>query len=152
MTFQDWVQAMLPKFPLLAAANCRPTSPADESYNCIAWASEDTDRWWWPDRQHQSFWPSQVPREETLDTFVRAYGLQGYTEQTNATLESGKQKVAIYTSTQGAPTHAARQLSDGWWASKLGQNIDVEHELTAIEGPEYGAVAVVLARIVPQRT
>lgn len=146
MTFDQWLPRLQPGFPQLTAANSRLTSPEDEDYNCIAWAAENSDRWWWPDPQQQSYWPAAAPRVETVEAFVVAYGTLGYTERTGAALEVGKQKVAIFASPQGKPTHAARQRPDGWWASKLGQNIDIEHELTAVEGPTYGAVAVVLAR------
>jgi len=144
--FEDFVRAIQPQFPLLTAANSRPTSPYDEGYNCIAWAAEDTDYWWWPDAMGQHYWPPDVLREETVASFIHAYGLQGYTERCDATLEQSKQKVAIYTASNGKPTHAARQLSDGWWASKLGRQIDIEHEFAALDGPTYGTIAVILAR------
>ncbi len=54
-------------------------------------------------------------------------------------------RIALYAH-RGKPTHAARQLPDGWWASKLGKDIDIEHELHAVEGPVYGTVAVVLQK------
>jgi hypothetical protein len=146
MTFQDLVRALQPRFPRLTAENSRPTSPYDEGYNCIAWAAGDTDYWWWPDAMGQAYWPPDVPREETIEAFVQAYGLHGYTQSSDAVLERDKQKVAIYADRHGKPTHAARQLRDGWWASKLGPQIDIEHELTALDGPEYGTVAVILAR------
>lgn len=146
MTFQDLVRALQVPFPRLTEANSRPTSPYDEGYNCIAWAAEDTDRWWWPDAQGQFYWPPDIERSETIDAFVRAYGLMGYVHRTNASIESSTQKVAIYTDAQGTPTHAARQLPDGWWASKLGPQIDIEHDLTALDGPAYGTIAVILAR------
>jgi len=144
--FEDLVRAIQPQFPQLTAANSRPTSPYDEGYNCIAWAADDTDRWWEPDPLFQQYWPPSVPREYTLDAYVQAYGLQGYTERSNATVELSKQKVAIYAAINGKPTHAARQLPDGWWASKLGPQIDIEHEFAALDGPAYGTVAVILAR------
>lgn len=146
MKFQDLVRAMQVPFPNLTEANSRPTSPYDEGYNCIAWAAESTDYWWWPDAMGQQYWPPDVPREETIEAFVQAYGLQGYSQRSDATLEPGKQKVAIYADGNGKPTHAARQLPDGWWASKLGQQIDIEHEFAALDGPAYGTVAVILAR------
>lgn len=151
MTFQDLVRAMNVWFPKLTEANSRPTSPYDESYNCIAWAAEDTGYWWWPDAMGQAFWPFGVPREETIEAFVHAYGLHGYTQRSDETLEPGKQKVAIYADRAGKPTHAARQLADGWWASKLGQDIDIEHDFSALDGPAYGRVAVILARPARER-
>lgn len=146
MTFSDLVRAMQVRFPNLTVENSRPTSAYDEGYNCIAWAAEDTDYWWWPDVMGQHYWLADVPREETLDAFVRAYGMKGYTQRCDSTMEPGRQKVAIYVASSGKPTHAARQLLDGWWASKLGQQIDIEHEFAALDGPAYGSVAVVLAR------
>ena len=133
-------------FPALNEGNSRLTSPADEGYNCIAWAAGDTERWWWPDSLEQAYWPIGVPRIATLESFSMVFGLFGYKDFTDTSVEPGKQKVAIFASSLGTPTHAARQLASGWWASKLGPQIDIEHELSAIEGPSYGAVALVLAR------
>lgn len=147
MTFADWLNLARAKFPLLNAQNSRPTSPIDDGYNCIAWAAEDTERWWWPDPQEQKYWPATVPRAETVDAFVQAYGLLGYSHTTDASVEPGTQKVAIFADERGTPKHASRQLPDGWWTSKLGQQIDIEHELSAVEGPTYGKVTIVLARI-----
>jgi hypothetical protein len=146
MTYEQWLTLMRVPFPKLNAANSRPTSPVDEGYNCIAWAAEDSERWWWPDPQEQNYWPPSAPRVEAVPAFVEAYASLGYVHTTDGSLESGKQKIAIFVDAQGKPRHAARQLKDGWWTSKLGQEIDIEHELSAIEGPEYGTVAVVVAR------
>lgn len=146
MNFPDFVRAMRASFPNLTEANSRPTSPFDEGYNCIAWAAEDTEYWWWPDPLGQDYWPPNIPREETIEAFVRAYGLRGYEQRSDASLEPGEQKVAIYAASNGKPTHAARQLRDGWWASKLGQQIDIEHEFAALDGPAYGTVKIILAR------
>ena len=43
--------------PGLAGTNYRVTSPADDGYNCIAWAATETDRWWWPDPFGAGYWP-----------------------------------------------------------------------------------------------
>ena len=49
-------------------------------------------------------------------------------------LEIGFEKVAIYSDAHG-PQHVARQLPDGKWTSKLGQQVDVEHStLSVLEG------------------
>jgi hypothetical protein len=146
MSYQDLVRAMQVPFPNLTSANSRPTSSYDEGYNCIAWAAEDSEKWWWPDAMEQHYWPAGIAREETISAFQKAYGLQGYSEISDESLESGKQKIAIYADPSGKPTHAARQLPDGWWASKLGQQIDIEHEIFALDGPLYGSVALILAR------
>lgn len=146
MNFQEWLVDAGQAFPRMNSSNCRPTSPADARYNCIAWAADDVGRWWWPDLMGQKFWPEEVPRVQTLDAFVQAYSMRGYRDQSAAPLETGLAKVAIFTDERGAPTHAARQLPDGRWTSKLGIDIDIEHELTALEGPVYGVVSVILAK------
>jgi hypothetical protein len=146
MTFQQWLVEMRQSFPQLKAENCRLTSPVDDGYNCIAWAAGDTGYWWWPDAMGQTYWPPGAPRVETIEAFVQAYGLHGYTLPADSSLEPGKQKVAIFAKPSGTPTHAARQLPDGWWASKLGESIDIEHEFSALDGPVYGTVAVILSR------
>lgn len=146
MTFAEWLDAMRIPFPSLKQHNCRPTSPADESYNCIAWVADDADRWWEPDPMQQHYWPPTVPRVYSLEAYEMAFRTLGYSDRSDVSLEPGKQKVALFIGSHGRPTHAARQLPGGWWASKLGQQIDIEHELSAIEGPAYGTVAIVLAR------
>ena len=93
MTFNQWLPRLQAGFPQLTAANSRLTSPEDEDYNCLAWAAENSDRWWWPDPQQQSYWPAGVSRDETVGAFADAYGPLGYNERTHATLEAGKPKV-----------------------------------------------------------
>ena len=146
MTLADWLDLVRGDFPLLNDKNSRLTSPVDDGYNCIAWAAEDSEHWWWPDPQEQMYWPSTVPRARTVDAFVQAFGLLGYLHRADDSLEPGRRKIAIFADEGGTPKHASRQLSDGWWTSKLGQQIDIEHELSAIEGPAYGKVTIVLAR------
>jgi len=70
----------------------------------------------------------------------------GYEVCFGAEVESGAQKIAIYVC-DGEPTHAARQNPDGSWSSKLGMLHDIEHStLEALEGDEYGRVALILRR------
>jgi hypothetical protein len=60
--------------------------------------------------------------------------------------EDDVEKIAI--DTDGAkPTHAARQLADGTWTSKLGQAEDICHQtLDALAGGLYGNVAQIMSR------
>jgi len=103
-----------------------PTSPADLRYNCIAWAAEDTKRFWWPDH---GYWPQGVPRDLTIEAFVQAYAILGYKKCEHGAIEKGFQKIAIFCTPDKVPTHAARQLDTGRWTSKLGKQEDVEHDL-----------------------
>lgn len=121
------------------------TSPETTEYNCIAWAANDTDAWWWPDSFNLGYWPPEIPRKETLYAFIKAYELFGYATCENSQFESGFEKIAIYIDSSGKPTHAARQLSNGHWTSKLGRLEDIEHNsLDSL--PEYGTVAVFMKR------
>lgn len=132
-------------FPGLAGSGYAVTSPVTLDYNCLGWAAGENDRWWWPDSAGVSYWPARVSREETLPTFVAAYATMGFAPTANPDLDPNVDKVAIY-ARSGIPTHAARQLPNGRWTSKLGQAEDIEHALTDLVGMIYGDVAVILVR------
>ncbi|NEO46086.1 MAG: hypothetical protein F6K55_18900 [Moorea sp. SIO4A3] len=51
-------------YPNLVSTNYHITSADTIDYNCVAWAAEDTQRWWWPDPMKESYWPVNVPRVE----------------------------------------------------------------------------------------
>ena len=115
-------------------------------YNCIAFAAGKDDQWWWP-FGYATYWPPNIPNEETLDAFIAAFSSLGYSPCSDGLLESGFEKVAIYTDPQGKPTHMAKQLDSSMWTSKCGAFEDIEHEtLEALEGDEYGSVALFLKR------
>lgn len=130
-------------FPNLVTQGYKLTSPDTIDYNCVAWAAEDDETWWWPDAQNQEYWPPGVPREETLEAFQQAFETLGYKVCEDDTLETGFQKIAIYLNANKIPTHVARQLPDGKWTSKLGSDEDIEHNnLQGLTGnPGYGEVA-----------
>jgi hypothetical protein len=141
----DWPLA---GFPLLNAENCIITSSASTKYNCIAWAAGNSARWWWPDALESYYWPSGVPREETVEAFLGAYATLGYVECPDASFEPGFQKIALYAKGLSMkPTHAALQLPSGRWTSKLGALEDVDHsDLAALQGPAYGSAVRYLKR------
>lgn len=139
-------------FPGLYLDGYRRTSDPDWGYNCIAWALEKDTRWWWPDGKapdgKDAFWPSDVPKKVTLPAFVKLFTSHGFkvVKDGNAAYESGFEKVAIY-ALGVKPTHAARQLSTGEWAHKMGREIDlVTPRVTTVEGDVYGRVARILKR------
>jgi hypothetical protein len=135
-------------FPHLVGEGYTETSPATSDYNCIAWAAGATGAYWWPDEDFVGFWPEGVVREVTLEAFRTAFQSLGYAHSDDGALEPGFLKVAFY-ARDGKPTHAARQLSDGSWTSKLGCEIDVIHTLRGLEGPLYGQVAGFMKRAQP---
>jgi hypothetical protein len=61
-------------------------------------------------------------------------------------VEPGIEKVAVYADALGKPQHAARQLPNGRWTSKVGTMEDIEHEMEGLEGESYGRVVLVLER------
>jgi len=137
-------------FPELSVDNSKKTSNASKEYNCIAWAANDTTRVWWPDEDGVGYWPEGALREVTLDSFIQAYGTLGYVICSNGDLEVGFEKIAIYASS-AEPKHAARQLSDGTWTSKLGFHetfsIDIKHDSPElVAGKDYGAVVQFMKR------
>ena len=138
------------EFPHLTRWNHTDTSPQSRRYNCIAWAADNSTRWWWPDPANIGYWPPNIPRVETVDTFVMAYALQGYVTCQDSTLEAGIEKIAVYGLHVGGvvyPTHAARQLVDGKWTSKLGNFEDITHDtLDCLNGPRYGFPVCFLSR------
>jgi hypothetical protein len=141
------------RFPNLIRGEYEVTSAETVDYNCIAHAADKNDSWWWPD-DPPAYWPEGHDRIETLEAFIDAYSTLGFIEDGNQSydLEVGIEKIAIYVDDDGTPSHAARQLVNGAWTSKLGEWEDIEHQtLSAMEdgdglGLGYGKVAVILRR------
>lgn len=146
-TYLDAVKAA---FPNLQPIACNRWSGLSNIYNCIAWAAEDTEKWWWPAGgtpvagftgapMKPNYWPPGVPREETVEAFVQAFEALGYAVCAEQSHESGFTKVAVYarTTLPKRPTHMARQLPDGMWTSKLGSGPDIFHKtLECLEGSQ----------------
>jgi hypothetical protein len=140
-------------FPDLARTGYQITSPPDPIYNCIAHAAGFTGAWWWPDPDGFDYWPPGVPRERTLTTFIEAFATLGFVPCSDGAPDSGWEKVAIYATdaTDEGPTHAARQLENGRWSSKLGPDDDIEHWLDGLFSAIYGSVVQFLMRSVRQK-
>lgn len=133
-------------FPHIADSGYSIASPATTDYNCVAWAAGDPTSWWWPDPQNIGYWPSTVPREETVEAFVKAFEILGYSRCQETAYESQCEKVAIYADLAQRPTHVVRQLASGRWTSKLGKLEDIEHEWNALRGSQYGDIAAIMKR------
>jgi len=136
-------------FPRLTQApphNWSPTSEATDRYNCIAFAFGLKDGLWWPN-DPPGLWPIGASRDESVAAARAVFETEGYEEASGEDYETGVERVAIF-ARNGMLTHAARQSMDrrGWWRSKMGGNVDIDHELHAIGGGVYGEVALVMAR------
>ncbi len=133
------------EFPNSSAEPFTQTSHIDVNYNCIAWAAGDNTRWYEPDPFGQYYWPLAVPRDYTIEAYINLYEFLGYERCQDGNFEDGYIKVAVFASGT-LPTHAARQLENGNWTSKLGKNIDVEHSIFSIEDGMYGQVVQYLRK------
>ena len=121
------------------------TSEESLDYNCFAWAGNDNSNWWSPVGRH--YWPVGVPREETVQAYIRAFATIRFEPCENGELELGVEKVALFVDANMIPTHMARQLASGRWTSKLGEWEDIEHALEGVAGtPGYGTVVQFLRR------
>ena len=138
-------------FPNLEASGYTVTSPESKYYNCIAWAADETHRLWWTSPSPFAYWPKNVAREETLQSFILAFQTLGYEPCPDSHREVDHEKVAIYVDSGGKPNHMARQLNSGKWTRKLGELEDIEHEaLKDIEGDQYGSAVQILKRAAPR--
>jgi hypothetical protein len=147
--------------PHLAREGYEVSSIETWKYNCIAFAAGDEEHWWWPIRGH---WPEGVKRELAIPRFIEAYETKDYRVCKRCSgwayffrlitfrdtgphiLEHKYEKIAIFV-LNGEPTHAAIQLSDGRWKSKLGPWEDIEHNtIKAVEDHIYGKAVVFMSR------
>ncbi|MDQ6805143.1 MAG: hypothetical protein M3065_09265 [Actinomycetota bacterium] len=78
---------------------------------------------------------------------VAAYAAIGYQPCDSVELDPSHEKIAVFADSSGEPRHAARQLPSGAWASKLGENVNIEHDdLGAVGGAFFGEPAQILCR------
>ena len=124
------------------------TSEPSSNYNCIAWALGDDSQWFEP-MLANAYWPEDLPKELTLDSIIELFRQAGYEVCGDGSLETGHEKIAVYVK-DGVLTHAARQMENGRWTSKLGNFHDIEHDsLEALQGDgfgEYGSAEMFMAR------
>lgn len=141
-SIQD-IEAVLPG---LVGTGYSEESLATDVYNCIAFAFGDTKNWWWPKIGFGIYWPPGFPLNDSVDTLISIFEVHGYTGCDIADSDPGYERVAIY-SLDGRFKHAARQLASGRWASKLGEEQDIEHERAEhAQCRDYGALTHVLRR------
>jgi hypothetical protein len=139
------------KLPSLKPANHVISSDSSGRYNCFAWAAGDTNRWWEPTGRY--YWPLDR-REWTLSSFVKAFATKGYVRCANGSPEYGIEKIAIYATKEDRgrlePQHAARQLADGRWTSKIGELEDINHlSLKDVNCRDYGSAVRFMKRAMP---
>jgi hypothetical protein len=125
-------------FPNLVNPASKKTSDQSSNYNCIAWAFGDDRKNWWPNNLGYH-WPLNAIGKTDLQAFEEWFARDGWEECADRLVEVGYEKIALY-ALSNKPTHAARLLDSGLWTSKLGQHIDLCHDLNELDGPKYGRV------------
>jgi hypothetical protein len=146
---KEYLESLFPK--LRKDNKFKITSSSTCDYNCIAWAVGKSDCWYWPPLDNEKpesdeYWPQNVPNKTDLGTFIKALETDGYEICKNSLFEDGCTKIALY-AIDGEITHAARQLDNGLWTSKLGPLNDIQHgNPEVIEGGFYGKVAVYMKK------
>lgn len=146
-------RSIISAFPKLAE-DCyfKITSKKTPTYNCIAWAYGIDNRWMWPNtgKYHfidgVHFWPDDNIIDENVDNFIEAFVSKGYEICENCAFDAGYRKIALYVKPNTKTcTHAARELRNGYWTSKLGDKNDIQHESPfSIEGDWYGVVHCIM--------
>lgn len=124
------------------------TSKDTPNYNCIAWACLYDDRWIEPTYPGNPnldcvfWWPPGVEKGMEPDILIKVFEHHGYELCDTGEREQGYRKVALYYKRdENLWTHAARELSNGYWTSKLGKYVDIQHGTPeAIESELYGEV------------
>jgi hypothetical protein len=157
---QQALSDLPPTFPKLQLTLDDVTSSRTPDYNCIAYAAKDETKWWWPTpfwltamyRLPHHHWPQGLPREHppTVENFLRAFEGEGYRRCKSGEHEYGYEKVALYVDVNRTPTHMARELGDGVWHSKLGEEQDIRHYvLDAVENQVYGKPSYYMRKRIP---
>lgn len=123
--------------------NFKVTSPCTDGYNCISWAAQK-QVWYWPplgkELEEDEYWPEGIEDDTRIETFIKAMETENFSICTNDNVEPNITKIALYAK-NGQCTHAARQLSNGLWTSKLGYYHDIQHSTPqSLEGELYGKV------------
>ena len=130
-------------FPRLARRNYEVTSEETAAYTCIAYAADDTTRKWdpltIPDPGY--YWPPGALRGDELAALVSAFEQIGYELCDDGEVNQGYDKVVLYADQHGDWTHAAKQLPNGHWSSKLGDWEDIRHEAEMDVGDSAYGVA-----------
>ena len=74
-----------------------------------------------------NYWPPELPTSVTVETFEAFFQIRGFERCETGEKEEDFEKVALFATEDGKPQHAARQLRNGTWTSKLGEEGDIEH-------------------------
>ena len=80
--------------------------------------------WWWPNGIN--YWPPWATRDNRMESLEEVFAGLGYEQCYDVSPEDGCQKVALY-EIQSRFQHAAAQMPNGRWRSKMGRGPVIEH-------------------------
>ena len=145
MDTSRWVPLLITAFPKLASEDFEIVERASEQYNCIAYAAGDTTKSWWPNGI--DYWPPWATRDNRMESLKEAFAGLRYEQCDDSNVEEGYQKVALY-GFQGRFEHAAVQMPNGRWRSKMGRGPIIEHlNPKSISGGPYGDATTYMRRV-----
>ena len=105
----------------------------DDNFNCIGYALSINE---FVSYHISRYWIDSVPRNASIINLVKIFEHFGF-ERCNSLVETGYKKIVIY-GNHGISKHAAIQLDNIWYESKMGSYEICKHTLEAIEGALYG--------------
>ena len=124
MDTPSWADLFINGFPNLYGEGFEIVDQPSNRYNCIAYAAADTSEWWWPDGIN--YWPPWATRDNRMESLEEVFAGLGYEQCDDSDPEDGYQKVALY-EIQSGFQHAAAQMPNGRWRSKMGRGPVIEH-------------------------
>jgi hypothetical protein len=135
-----WIDDQYPD----AVGRYQVTSEWDDNYNCIGFAITNGKLENWNHLQPNKWIGQRTP---SIHSLVRVCEARDFKRcGMDMSLEPGFEKIALY-ELRGMYTHAARQLPDGRWKSKLGEDEDIEHDTPeCLCGKFYGQVHCIMRR------
>ena len=146
MDTSRWEQALIHWFPNLTTENFETVAPPSDDYNCIAYAANDTGKRW--DYHLGRYWPPWATRSSSMQSLKEVFAGLQYEECNDGNHEAGYQKLALYEA-GGAAQHAAVQMPNGRWRSKMGPGPVIEHDSPeSLSGGMYGEPTVFMRRAV----
>ena len=136
---RNWAYTLFPG--LINDPHFKITSPKDQKYNCIAWANQHSDIWWWPYPSLDGVCEWPIPDHNSHEsTLIALFESRGFILCDDWQFDKAFVKVALYVDNTGDFTHAARQDRAGLWKSKLGPSFDIVHgSPQSIENQTYGS-------------
>ena len=105
----------------------------DDNYNCVGYSLEINE---FVSHHIGRYWIDSIERSGSINNLIKVFEYFGF-ERSDSSVEEGYKKIVIY-GNRGFASHAAIQLDDIWYQSKMGEYEICKHKLEAIEGILYG--------------